>query len=121
MCARTDIDPVAQAAIAHAQFEIIHPFADGNGRVGRVLIAWILANRLSLISPPPVSVAIATDVGGYTSGLTLFRLGDLDAWVQWFAESIRRASRAQRQLVSALEDLKIQWSEQLSGQRRAAK
>ncbi len=114
---RTDVDPIAQAAIAHAQFEIIHPFADGNGRVGRVLIAWILANRLSLISPPPVSVAIATDVGGYTSGLTLFRLGNLDAWVQWFAESIRRASQAQRQLVSALEDLKIQWSEQLSGQR----
>lgn len=39
---RYDIDPVSQAAIAHAQFEIIHPFADGNGRVGRVLVAWIL-------------------------------------------------------------------------------
>ncbi len=103
--AREDIDPVAQAAIAHAQFEIIHPFADGNGRVGRVLIAWILARRLALLSPPPVSVAIATDVGGYSSGLTLFRLGDLDAWVQWFAEAIRRAARAQRELVTALEEL----------------
>ena len=34
---RDDVDPIAQAAIAHAQFEIIHPFADGNGRIGRVL------------------------------------------------------------------------------------
>jgi Fic family protein len=114
---RTDVDPIAQAAIAHAQFEVIHPFADGNGRVGRVLIAWILARRLSLLSPPPVSVAIASDVGGYSSGLTLFRLGDLDAWVQWFAEAIRRAARSQRQLVVALEGLKVHWSEQLSGQK----
>lgn len=114
---RDDIDPIAQAAIAHAQFEIIHPFADGNGRVGRVLIAWILARRLSLLSPPPVSVAIATDVGGYSSGLTLFRLGDLDGWVQWFAEAMRRAARTQRQLVSALEELKARWIEQLDSQK----
>ncbi len=42
----TEIDPVSQAAIAHAQFELIHPFADGNGRVGRVLVAWVLVRRL---------------------------------------------------------------------------
>ncbi|MGH9069415.1 MAG: Fic family protein [Acidimicrobiales bacterium] len=38
---RSDVDPIAQAAVAHAQFEIIHPFADGNGRVGRLLVAWV--------------------------------------------------------------------------------
>jgi Fic family protein len=114
---REDIEPIAQAAVAHAQFEIIHPFADGNGRIGRVLVAWILARRLSLVSPPPVSVAIATDVGGYSSGLTLFRLGDLDTWVQWFAEAIRRAALAQRQLVSALDELKLRWDHQLSEQK----
>jgi hypothetical protein len=48
---RTDIDPVTQAAVAHAQFEIIHPYADGNGRVGRLLVAWILARRLRLVAP----------------------------------------------------------------------
>src|SRR4029077_802647 len=43
--ARTDVTPVAQAALAHAQFETIHPFEDGNGRVGRILIHLILRRR----------------------------------------------------------------------------
>jgi Fic family protein len=110
-----DTDPVAQAGIAHAQFEIIHPFADGNGRVGRVLVAWILTKRLSLVVPPPVSVAIAADVGGYSSGLVLYRFGQHDQWVQWFADAVRRGSRSQRQLVSAVEALKAHWQERLSG------
>ncbi len=51
--ARDDLDPVTQAAVAHAQFETIHPFADGNGRLGRVLIGWILTRRLQVTIPPP--------------------------------------------------------------------
>lgn len=43
--ARDDVAPVAQAAIVHAQFENIHPFADGNGRVGRALIYTVLSRR----------------------------------------------------------------------------
>ena len=68
---RDDVEPITQAAVCHAQFEIIHPFGDGNGRVGRMLIAWLLIRRLALMVPPPVSVAIAADVAGYASGLAL--------------------------------------------------
>jgi Fic family protein len=90
---RTDLDPVAHAAVAHAQFESIHPYADGNGRVGRILIAWLLTRRLRLRAPLPLSAAIAADTGGYLSGLALYRLGQLDPYVAWFAEKLERASQ----------------------------
>lgn len=118
---RTDDDPVSQAAIAHAQFEVIHPFADGNGRVGRVLIAWMLARRLSLVMPPPVSTRIAADVGGYSSGLVLFRLGDHERWVRWFAEAVSGAGRAQEDLVAAVQELRQAWAERLSGPREGGR
>ena len=118
---RTDVDPVSHAAIAHAQFEVIHPFADGNGRVGRVLIAWLLSRRLSLVTPPPVSARIAADVGGYSSGLVLFRLGDHERWVQWFAEAVSGAGRAQQELVAAVRELRHAWAERLSGPREGGR
>jgi Fic family protein len=118
---RTEVDPVSQAAIAHAQFELIHPFADGNGRVGRVLIAWILVRRLSLVTPPPVSTRIAADVGGYSSGLVLFRLGEHERWVQWFADAVSGAGRAQQELVTAVQELNRAWEERLSAPREGAR
>jgi Fic family protein len=119
---REDLDPVAQAAIAHAQFEIIHPLADGNGRIGRVLVAWLLVRRLALLVPPPLSVVIAQDVGGYAAGLVLFRLGDHRAWVRWFADAVIRGGRAQRELVARVGVLQLDWTGRLatSGQRRDA-
>jgi len=112
---RGDIDPVAQAAISHAQFEIIHPFGDGNGRVGRVLVAWVLTRRLALLVPPPVSVAIAADVAGYSSGLVLFRLGDYLRWITWFADAVASGGRSQRALISNVEQIKQRWRGQLGG------
>jgi Fic family protein len=117
---RDDLDPVAQAAVAHAQFEIIHPFGDGNGRVGRLLVAWILTRRLALLVPPPVSVAIAADVGGYGSGLTLFRMGAHLRWIKWFADASAKGGRAQRSLVARVEELRSQWLGRVeaSGERK---
>ncbi len=91
---QSNLDPISQAAVAHGQFEIIHPFADGNGRIGRVLVAWILTRRLALLVPPPVSVAIAADVGGYSSGLTMFRFGDHLRWISWFADTVAKGGKA---------------------------
>lgn len=114
---RDDVDPIVQAAVAHAQFEVIHPFADGNGRVGRILVSWVLVRRLALVTAPPVSVRVAADVGGYTAGLAQFRFGMLDEWVSWFASAVSGAGQAQQDLVAAVDDLRGRWLQRLAAPR----
>jgi Fic family protein len=90
-CARTDVTPVAHAAIAHARFEVIHPFVDGNGRVGRLLIQQLLRRRLTLASPIPISVVWAEDPDRYIQGLRAYQQGDVDSWLQSFSLTVIRA------------------------------
>ncbi len=114
------LDAVTQAAVVHAQFEAIHPFGDGNGRIGRILIGWVLSHRLDLTVPPPVSVFIARDPGGYLAGLTLFRMGQLNVWVEWMATALQRSSDAAGELMERCEQLTSEWRARLVGVRSDA-
>ena len=61
----------SQPGIAHAQFETIHPFADGNGRVGRAFLFTVLRQRGEIGNYiPPVSLILATEPKSYVDGLT---------------------------------------------------
>ncbi len=117
---RDDLDSVTQAAVAHAQFETIHPYGDGNGRIGRVLVSWILGRRERVLVPPPVSVLIARDPGGYLSGLHAFREGQLDAWVGWFAEIVLLAGNGEAAFVKRIEALLADWRGRLGHLRSDA-
>ena len=101
-CSGDDLPAVAQAAIAHAQFETIHPFVDGNGRTGRALIHLVLRRRgLAVRVQPPVSLILATWARDYVAGLAATRYrgaatsraaqGGLNLWVGRFAAACRRA------------------------------
>ena len=114
------VDPVTQAAVAHAQFETIHPYGDGNGRIGRILIGWILAHRTGISVPPPISVFIARDPGGYLAGLTRFRLGELDPWVDWLAGELLYSSEAAQGLMLRSEQLLKEWSGRIDDLRADA-
>lgn len=113
-------DPVTATALAHAQFETIHPFADGNGRTGRLLIGWMLHRRLGLTVPPPVSVAFLRDVGGYLSGLTMYRTVGPDEWVSWFARTVEHAATSATATLAAVAELVTSWPALLDGIRSDA-
>ncbi len=71
---RTDVPPLVQAGIAHAQFETIHPFGDRNGRVGRALIHTVLRHReVAPVLMPPISAVLARSPNMYFEGLTAWR------------------------------------------------
>lgn len=105
LCAFCDADSlpaVVQAAMAHAQFETIHPFGDGNGRTGRALIHVVLRRRgLAPRLVPPISLVLATWSADYVDGLTRTRYAGepesqaaadgINAWISLFAGACQRA------------------------------
>jgi Fic family protein len=116
---RTDVPPVVQAAIAHAQFETVHPFADGNGRVGRALIHVVLRRRgLAPRYVPPVSLVLAADAKAYVAGLTAFREDRPADWILLFARAIERAAAKASELALRLAELQERWRERAGRPRR---
>jgi Fic family protein len=116
---RADLPPVDQAATAHAQFEAIHPFADGNGRVGRALIHVVLRHRgLAPRYVPPVSLVLAADAKAYVAGLTAFREDHAAEWILLFARAIDRAAAKGSELALRLADLQGRWRARAGRPRR---
>jgi Fic family protein len=108
------LPPLVQAALAHAQFETIHPFEDGNGRTGRALIHVILRRRgLAPSFVPPISVVFARTKDAYIRGLTMFREGDVAGWIESFAVSAVRAATLGEGYVERVRALQDRWREQL--------
>ena len=108
------LPPVVQAAIAHAQFETIHPFADGNGRTGRALVQIVLRRRgLAPAFVPPISVVLAAHKDRYLRGLTAFREDRLGDWIEQFAAAANQAAQLARRYAGRVDDLQERWREQL--------
>ena len=122
---------VAQAAIAHAQFETIHPFIDGNGRTGRILIQLILRRRaLATRVTPPISLILATWAKDYVSGLTATRyVGDplsveavegMNTWVGRFAAACSRSVVDAMEFEARVQRIEIEWRSRLKTVRRGS-
>jgi len=118
---RDDIPALVQATVAHAQFETIHPFPDGNGRTGRALIHSVLrAKRLTLNVTVPVSAGLLTDVTAYFDSLTAYRQGEPSTIVELVAEASFRAVANGRLLASELSGIRAEWAVRITARRGAA-
>jgi Fic family protein len=128
-CIQDTLPAVAQAAIAHAQFETIHPFVDGNGRTGRALIHVILRRRgLAPRLVPPISLVLATWSADYVDGLTRTRYrGDPDgqaavhgtnAWISLFAGACQRAVSDAEAYEERVRMLQAEWRRRLGRVRK---
>jgi Fic family protein len=118
---RDDLPVLVQAAVAHAQFETIHPFPDGNGRTGRALLHSMLRNkRLTRNVTVPVSAGLLADTGAYFNALGTYRAGDPSAMVRQLADASFAAVANGRQLVLELREIRSSWNERVSARRDSA-
>ena len=111
-----------KAALAHVQFETIHPFLDGNGRLGRLLIALLLCEQKVLREPILyLSLYFNTHRQYYYELLNNVRMtGDWEAWLDFFAEAVIVTATQAVETAQQLLDLSNQDCEKISGLGRAA-
>ncbi len=97
-------DRLVQLAIVHAQFEIIHPFVDGNGRVGRILIPLFLVEK-NLLSTPTfyISAYLETNRDTYYERLNgITKHNDWDSWITFFLTGVIKQARVNCETAKAI-------------------
>jgi Fic family protein len=118
---RSDIHPLAQAAIAHAQFESIHPFTDGNGRIGRALINAVIRRRgLTTTTVTPLASAMVAGRQRYFDEINNYRDGEIHPFVRSIANAAQVSSREARVSAIELEKLPAQWATQSRSRKGSA-
>lgn len=124
---RADVSPVVQAALVHSQFESIHPFADGNGRLGRALIHVCLGRRgVSPVATPPISLALATNKQDYFDSLSqMQRVTNeeeqheaVNDWVSCFCSAVSESCGDMERIAQDMAGIRTGW-EGMLGRVRA--
>lgn len=109
----SQLDPIARAAIAHLWFESIHPFEDGNGRIGRAIVDMAIAqdfdSKERLYS---LSNQLMTDRSSYYDALSDAQHGPIDVskWVVWFAMAFKNSCLASSKMIEAAIQKSRFWS-----------
>ena len=120
---RNTVPDLIQCGLMHEQFEAIHPFLDGNGRVGRLLIVLFLMERGRLSQPLLyISAYIEEHRREYYDALQAVRTdGDWTGWLRFFLTGVEEISREAVQNAGRLMSLREQWRGRLAGNRSAVR
>ena len=109
----TDYDPLIRVALIHYQFETIHPFLDGNGRIGRLLILLYLMEQ-GLLAKPVIYISYflkKNQVEYYDRISEVRRSGNFEQWIRFFLEAVSKAASDSLEAIhqlSALHDTNIE-------------
>ena len=114
-----ELPTLVRIAIAHYQFETIHPFRDGNGRIGRLLVMLMMVREQLLPGPLlPLSSAFEQHRDAYVENLLqVSRTGDWAAWLRFFLQGVIDSADEAIELVTALDDLRQKMHLQLQATR----
>ena len=117
-----DLPTLVRAAIAHYQFEAIHPFHDGNGRIGRLLIPMLLKHAGLLAEPLLyLSAYFERDKSAYIDAMwEVSRAGDWDGWVSYFLEGVVTEAGDAARRARTLLALRERWRDEIQAERSAA-
>ncbi|WP_243230428.1 Fic family protein [Microbacterium sp. CIAB417] len=111
---RDDVPVMVQAGIGHAQFESIHPFADGNGRIGRALVSAVLRRRgVTRNAVVPLASGLLARREDYFAALGDYRRGDPAPLIDLFASSARAAAVCSRESIARIKALPDEWAAEL--------
>jgi Fic family protein len=111
-CNEDSLPAVAQASIAHAQFETIHPFTDGNGRIGRIVILLVLRRRGATPQlVPPISLVLLAHQQAYVDALQDYRLVRRTPWLSLFIDACSIAATGAHDLSERIAILQDEWRE----------
>ncbi len=119
----TDLDPLIRLAVAHYQFEAIHPFSDGNGRTGRILNILYLVSE-GLLDKPILYLSqylIAHKSEYYSRLLAVTESGDWSRWILFMLEAIESTANKTREKVLAISNLQQQVARQMKETPRLKK
>jgi len=119
--APSDLPPLARLGLIHYQFEAIHPFLDGNGRVGRLLIALLLC-EWNLLPQPLLYLSFYFErkrAEYYDCLLAVSQRGEWDAWLRFFLTGVRDQALEATARVALLHGLRERYRDLLAGQRDA--
>jgi len=118
---RDDLPPLAHAALAHAQFETIHPFTDGNGRTGRALLHSVLLHTGAIRRVTvPISAGLLAIRDDYFAALTAYRGGEVEPILRCVAEAARNGTHIGEGLVVTLRQVRADWASKVTARAGSA-